>query len=525
MSIWYIDNLILKRDVHNEKSKKALQNFSWTPVHFSRSNSLKYVQPRFLPQVKAAVLSCWVNLASGASMAYVTPALQTLQLPDSGLALSDSQASWVASLSMLGAFLGGISVGPCIALGRRRALWLVALPLAVSWALVAAATAVWHLCLAQFLSGICMAITADASQVYVSETVSAERRGSLGCVPMLMFNLGTLACWCAGAWLPWDQLAMFCAALALPSLLLPLWFPESPSYLVAHSRTQQALHSLYQLRGKRCDINFEYQELLQCDKGTGFRESMRHMCDNDLLKPLFIMAAVRILSRFCGLRAILTYTKDLLHSTHSVLDERQANIIIGSVQLAATLFGSLVVDKLGRRNILMASQFVMGMSLAALGSFFYFFDESDCAHNSALSWVPLAAILVYIVCNSVGLSPVSGILIGELVPQRYRHVTSSLTGAASWLSAFIVTKTFVDLDRYLHLYGTMWLYCLMCFLGVVFVFFALPETRGLSQYAIDVLFVHSVEDDDEEDYRCPPPTTRRHSSLKSVDINENQTRL
>ncbi|XP_063238132.1 facilitated trehalose transporter Tret1-like [Bacillus rossius redtenbacheri] len=423
MSTWYIGNLILENDAHSEKCERTLQHCTWTPVHYSRSNSLvKYAQPRVVPQVLAAVFSCWVNLASGASVAYITPALQTLQKPESSLEMSDVQGSWIASLTMLGAFLGGISAGPCIAFGRRRALWLVAFPLASSWVVVIVASAVWYLCVAHFLMGVCMAVVADASQVYVCEIVSADWRGSLGCVPVLMFNLGMLLCWCAGAWLEWDHLAVFCAALTLPALVLPLWLPETPSYLVSHSCTEQALASLSWLRGKRCDINSEYQ-------------------------------------------------------------------------------------------------LVMGVSLAGLGSFFYFYDESDCARGSALGWVPLAAILVYIVCNSAGLGPVSGILIGELVPQRHRNLTSSVTSAGSWLGAFVVTKTFVDLDRSVHLSGTMWLYCAMCLVGLAFVFFALPETRGLSQYAIDNLFASDAS------LQPPLPTSRRHSSLTSIDFNKNQTRF
>lgn len=128
----------------------------------------------------------------------------------------------------------------------------------------------------------------------------------------------------------------------------------------------------------------------------------------------------------------------------------------------------------------------MGGSLISLGFYLYYKPGTPTSEN--LGWLPITAILVFIVAYSIGLGPVSGILIGELIPQRHRSIASSMTGALSWLSAFIVTKTFLDLQSSLQLHGVMWLYGGVCVVGVVFVSVSLPETRDISQYGIDVLF-------------------------------------
>lgn len=207
----------------------------------------------------AALLTCWVNLASGASLGYATPALPSLQHPNSRLRITEGQGSWVAGLVMLGALGGGVLAGPCISLGRRRALWLTATPLTFAWLLIALAPNVWFLYVAHFILGTCLGIIADASQLYVSETASAQWRGALGCIPVLMFNVGILTCYTAGAWLNWEELALFGVGLTLPALLFPIVLPESPSYLVAQGHIKEAIGALQWLRGATYNVTAEYQ--------------------------------------------------------------------------------------------------------------------------------------------------------------------------------------------------------------------------------------------------------------------------
>lgn len=130
----------------------------------------------------------------------------------------------------------------------------------------------------------------------------------------------------------------------------------------------------------------------------------------------------------------------------------------------------------------------MGLSLVGLACYHFYHEDLRSTRGELVGWLPVIAIMVYIVANSIGLGPVSGIVIGELVPQRHRSIASSITGAISWFSAFIVTKTFLDLKSFLNLHGALWLYGSVCLTGVIFVYFTLPETRGISQYDIEILF-------------------------------------
>ncbi|PSN45066.1 hypothetical protein C0J52_03997 [Blattella germanica] len=533
MTKFYVNNLRLQNGelgsisgalASDDKNSKMA---SWVPESRSSTDVLiSTAKPRLLPQLMAALFSCWINLASGASLGYATPALPSLQGPESKLQITENQGSWVASLVMLGALGGGILSGPFISLGRRRALWIVAVPLTFAWILIAFAQDVWSLYIAHLILGGCLGIVSDASQLYVSETASPQWRGALGCIPVLMFNVGILISYLAGMWLSWEQLALFGCFLSLPAIGLPFLFPESPSYLVARGRVDAAISALRKLRGSDFDITAEYQELLHCEKGPGLLERVRGLCDKEILRPLFLTAAIRALSRFCGMRAILCYTQTILISSHSSIDVEICTVIVGAVQLVATLIACGLLDRLGRRKLLITSQAVMGLSIVGLA--FYHYYHNDLQDDKFLGWIPITAIILYITANSIGLGPVSGIIIGELVPQRHRSIASSITGAISWLSAFIVTKSFLDLTSALKLHGTLWLYGAICVMGVPFVYLALPETRGISQYGIEVLFKskndQSTEKKDPKMGQNKALVVVQVQTEKAVMCNDNSTK-
>ncbi|KAJ9595610.1 hypothetical protein L9F63_013206 [Diploptera punctata] len=502
MSRFYVNNLYLQNGhlgtvVTLSKDDKKEKAAGWIPETRSSTDVLiTETKPSIIAQLIASIFACWINLASGVSVGFATPALPMLRDPTSRLHITENEGSWMASLVMLGALVGGMLAGPFISLGRKRALWLVSVPLTLSWLMIALAQNVWALYLSHFILGACLGVITDASQLYVSEAVSCQWRGALGCIPVLMFNVGILICYTAGIWLGWRQLAFFGCGITFPALVLPIVFPESPSYLVARGQIEEAILALRWLRGSSYDITAEYQELVNCEKGPGLLQRIKGLCDSEILKPLFLTSAIRALSRFCGIRAVLVFTQNILDSSHSSLDVNAAMVITGAVQLFATLIACGLLDRLGRRKLLIVSQGVMGLSMVGLACYVYYYNDFN--KQNLLGWIPIVAIMVYIIANSIGLGPVSGIIIGELVPQRHRSIASSITSAVSWLSAFIVTKTFLDLQSALNIHGALWVYGSVCLFGVPFVYFTLPETRGISQYGIEVLFKEKKDNSDKK---------------------------
>ncbi|XP_066997846.2 facilitated trehalose transporter Tret1 [Anabrus simplex] len=492
-----------KKDAVTANGEMGNGSISELPDETNRPNPV--LGAKYVPLLMATVLACWINLACGASLGFTTPALSDLKNNTSHLTLSEEEGTWMASLSMLGAMIGGLCAGPAISFGRKKALWIAVFPLCAAWVLIVFAQAAWYLCVAQAIMGFSTGVVSDAAQLYVSETSTRRWRGALGCIPVLMFNAGMLVCYIAAYFMSWWTLAAFGACLTLPSVLAPCVLPETPVFLATKGKMKEACAALRWFRGPECDMQEELQQLQYvASLGRKGRPSLKgcvkvwRLLDKTLMKPFFHTLGIRILSRFCGIRPISSYLESIFSSTGSSINKEITTIASGVAQIVGTVIACVLLHRIGRRSLLIWSQIVMGVSLVGLGLCIYFSNFFINQETDMFGWLPFAAVVVYVVSNSVGLAPVSGIILSEIVPQRFRSITSSSTGALSWLSAFIVTKCFYVIEAGLKLHGAIWVFSVMCVLGAVYVYFLLPETRGLTQYEIDNLFVNDAEKNDED---------------------------
>lgn len=145
-------------------------------------------------------------------------------------------------------------------------------------------------------------------------------------------------------------------------------------------------------------------------------------------------------------------------------------------QVLATYSSTLLVDKAGRRVLLVLSSTVMAVCLTALGLSFHL--QTHGYDVSSISWLPLASVALFIVVFSMGFGPIPWIMIGELFPNNVKGIASAVTAASAWILAFTVTKTFQNLVDLLGSPITFWLFAVMCVAGTIFTFVLVPETKG-----------------------------------------------
>jgi SP family facilitated glucose transporter-like MFS transporter 8 len=146
------------------------------------------------------------------------------------------------------------------------------------------------------------------------------------------------------------------------------------------------------------------------------------------------------------------------------------------LQVLATYISTLLVDKAGRRLLLMLSSTTMAVCLSVLGLCFHL--QTQGYDVSFISWLPLASVAVFIVVFSMGFGPIPWIMIGELFPNNVKGIASAVTAASAWILAFAVTKAFQNLLDLLGSSATFWLFAVMCVLGTIFVAVLVPETKG-----------------------------------------------
>ncbi|XP_053620379.1 facilitated trehalose transporter Tret1-like [Plodia interpunctella] len=474
---------------------------------------------RHLPQVLAALAVSLAPFSAGLGKGYSSPAIASLQGPGANATrrdfqLTDQQASWLASLSFLGALFGGMAGGAAMRHGRRRVLSLAAAPCSLSWLLTVLATSVRMMCITAFLGGFCCSILTMLSQVYISEISVPDIRGCLSAVLKIVGHLGVLFSFTIGAYLDWQQLALCISAAPLLLFCTVLYIPETPSYLVLIGKDEEAYKSLLWLRGPDSDVaqelatirnnvlaskNFSQRQSQM--SGSQFINSLDVRTMNRLLGPILVTCGLMMFQRFSGAHAFSFYAVPIFRKTFGGMNPHGAAIAVSFVQLLASCLSGLLIDTVGRLPLLIVSSVLMSMALAGFGSYAYYEEvhrnqriQNVMFHQTLgqNDWIPLLCVLVFTIAFSLGMSPISWLLIGELFPLEYRAFGSAMATAFSYLCAFVGVKTFVDFQQTLGLHGAFWLYASISVGGLCFVVCCVPETKGKDLDEMDPNYVQNL---------------------------------
>ncbi|XP_012532698.1 facilitated trehalose transporter Tret1 isoform X4 [Monomorium pharaonis] len=457
-------------------------------------------RPHHMSQVLATLALSMGTFSAGLAKGYTSPALDSIldnkthlyQSNNStwlAFSVTQQEASWVASLSMLGAWFGAMIGDWIMRRGRRLALRMTSLPLAATWVLTGVAPCVELVYVTSFIGGLCCSVVTMVAQVYISEISMPGIRGCLSAMLKVLGHVGVLLSYIAGMYLNWRQSALLVAVAPSMFFLGTLFIPETPSYLVLNDKDDEAADSLQWLRGQHVDIRHELQVIktnILASRAKQYELSFKNsMFTPRLYKPIAITCGLMFFLRFSGANAFNYYAVLIFRQTLGGMNPHGATIAIGFVQLLASLLSGFLIDIVGRLPLLIASTVFMSLALAGFGSYSYYVSQTqspgyamDSAMTGQHDWIPLLCVLVFTTALALGISPISWLLIGELFPLEYRGLGSSISTSFSYFCAFIGIKLFMDFQQNLGLYGAFWFYAAVAVCGLCFVVCCVPETRG-----------------------------------------------
>ncbi|KOX80765.1 Facilitated trehalose transporter Tret1-2 like protein [Melipona quadrifasciata] len=458
-------------------------------------------RPQHMSQVLATLALSMGTLSSGLAKGYTSPALDSIldnQPPHlyqtsnndtwSAFSVTQQEASWVASLSMLGAWFGAMIGDWIMRRGRRLALRVTSLPLAVVWILTGIAPCVELVYVTSFIGGLCCSVITMVAQVYISEISMPGIRGCLSAMLKVLGHVGVLLSYIAGTYLNWRQSALLVAIAPSMLFLGTLFIPETPSYLVLNGKDDEAANSLQWLRGDHVDIRHELQVIktnILASRAKQYELTFKNsMFTPRLYKPIAITCGLMFFQRFSGANAFNYYAVIIFRQTLGGMNPHGATIAIGFVQLLASLLSGFLIDIVGRLPLLIASTVFMSLALAGFGSYAYYVSQTqnlgypDSAVVGQHDWIPLLCVLVFTTALALGISPISWLLIGELFPLEYRGLGSSISTSFSYFCAFVGIKLFMDFQQTFGLHGAFWFYAAVAVCGLCFVVCCVPETKG-----------------------------------------------
>ena len=419
-------------------------------------------------------------------------------------------ASWLLGFSVAGALLGS-AVGAWFAgplADRYGRIAVMEIAAAIFFASSLGTGLAWNIeafSIFRFVGGTAIGAASVIAPAYIAEVAPAAYRGRLGSLQQLAIVTGifvallcdyALAAAAGGAEKPlWFAMPawrwMFIAA-AVPSAVygvLAAMIPESPRYLVLKKRFGEAAAVLRRFAGNRPPVEQKITEI-EHSLGDQRTRSLRDLAGPSfgLLPVVWTGILLSVFQQFVGINVIFYYSATLWHAVGFTPDDALAITVFTSVtNIVVTLVAIALVDRLGRKPLLIAGS--LGMALA-LGVMAWVFGTAPTVAGSTQPQLGAAAGLVaviaanlYVVFFGVSWGPVTWVLLGEMFNNRIRAYALAVAAAAQWIANFIVSQTFPTLAG-INLglaYGT---YTLMAVLSLVFVLMKVKETRGIELEAM-----------------------------------------
>ncbi|KAL3685403.1 hypothetical protein R1sor_003425 [Riccia sorocarpa] len=427
-------------------------------------------------------------ISFGFAMGFSSPVQQSII---NSLNLSLSQFSMFGSLVNVGAMLGAILSGKVADYcGRKGALVVAAIPHLLGWILTVFAQNVVMLYTARLLVGFGVGIISFAVPIYIAEIAPRQLRGTLGTANQLAVTIGIVLAYFAGLFLEWRYLA---AAGMIPCtlLLIGLFFiPESPRWLGKGGHDEELTAALQALRGKDADISSELNDIKSAVEEMKLQPEVKFsdLFERRLSRPLLIAVGLSVLQQFSGINAIMFYAGAIFKSA-GFSNSNVATLGLGSIQVFMTAVAASLMDKAGRRLLLMVSAGGLAVSAFLVGFSFYLQEQlSHPSHmDTFISMLSLISMLVYIISFSLGMGAIPWIIMSEVFPNHIKGIAGSLATLANWASSWAVTMTFNFMLEW-SAAGSFWIFAGECAFTVVFVALLVPETRGRTLEEIEAFF-------------------------------------
>ncbi|XP_003694780.1 facilitated trehalose transporter Tret1-like isoform X4 [Apis florea] len=391
-----------------------------------------------------------------------------------GELVDQEQASWIAALGVISNPLGSLISGLCAEwFGRRSAIALATFPYATGWLLIALSNrAVSMLYVGRFVNGIGIGMT-NGIYLYVSETAAPNQRAWLGSCGPVLVSLGVLMIYTLGAFTSWRRAAAISIGPSILSLALSRIIPETPAWLVARGRNEEAKESLLWLRGSSSSTDKEYEELCEENvKREKERESLLkalHM--PSVWKPFLVLLVFFAFQQMSGIYIILFYTVNILEDIGIELNEYSASVGIGVIRLFASIAGAGLANSFGRKTLAFLSG--LGMTISAVGV--------ALAYRFKLPYVvSLACIGGHVGFSMLGYLTLPWVMTSELYPLRFRGPLGGITTSIVQMLTFAIIKMYPSLHDMVGIESTIWIFAAASILGAIFALTILPETRGRS---------------------------------------------
>jgi len=405
--------------------------------------------------------------------------------------LSKLQVGWAVSSLIIGCIVG-VAMSGILGdrFGRKKVLITAALLFIISSIGTAIPDTFSGFIIARIIGGIGIGITSTLCPLYNAEIAPAKYRGRLVALNQLAIVSGIFLTYFVNVWISgsgdeawgvenaWRWMFGVGAVPGLLFLILLFFVPESPRWLIKQGRAAESLPILLKIHGE------ELAKKEVIDIKQSFKEesgSIRQLFSPGLRIALLVGVGLAVLSQVTGINAVMYYAPEIFKATGAGTNSSLIQtILVGFINFVFTIVALWLIDKVGRKALLLVGTASMAICLLVIGVAFH--------TGHAAGPLVLVFILLYVASFATSLGPVVWVIISEIFPNRIRGKATAIAAMMLWAADYLVSQTFPPLLSSAGPASTFWIYGSMSLIALLFTWRVVPETKGKSLEEIESLW-------------------------------------
>lgn len=403
--------------------------------------------------------------------------------------LNALEVGLITSIFSIGGLVGSFYVGNVAdAIGRKKTALVHLAIFFVGSTINAFSNKYSTLLLGRFVAGVGAGAALVVTAVYINEISPSQYKGLLGLMNQVSINVGILFTqvlalkWCNNN--QWRLLLLTGSAISLLTFFLVLvYLDELPVWLMSNGYSSQAFRVLHRIRGGEyvharneatsweASENDQLVESEEPAPSQGAVDLSTYLKSSEYTNSKVVATGILVLQQFCGINSIVFYGVSVLIS---IFPNRSViiNFLISLVNVVVTFAAAQVVDRLGRKPLLLTSVTFLGILSAVMGV--------GILSNSAI--LSIVGTFTYITFFAIGLGPIPFLLVGEVTQTKAKALAQSWGTAMNWVATFIVGYSFPILKNLFLGGGTYFIFTAMCVVSFIFIQTKIPETKGTTSY-------------------------------------------
>ena len=416
-------------------------------------------------------------------------------------ALTTIQEGWYVGCALIGSIIGVLVAGVLSdGIGRKKTMLIAALMFSISALGCAVCANFTQLVVFRMFGGFGIGVVSIVSPMYISEVAIASKRGTLVALYQLMITLGFLLAYLvnfiiyknvdetvSGSLMTnmfnseyWRGM-LGCNLIPDIIFLVVIFFiPESPRWLLVKGRYGEASAILQRIYLTEEEASAQAQVTVD-SIGSEVKANWKDIFEPGIFRAVLIGCAIAILGQFMGVNAVLYYGPKIFEDAGMTGDvSLLSTVLVGAVNFLTTIIATVIIDKVGRKQL--AYWGVSSMIVCLLAIALYFFKGAELGLGNGFL---LTFFLLYVFSTAISISAVVFVILSEMYPNRVRGLAMSIAGMALWVGTYLIGQLTPWFLENLTPAGTFLMFALMCVPYMLIMWKLMPETTGMTLEEIE----------------------------------------